>query len=146
MESGEFPQPTLLLANMFAEQVSLSLANIQLRDALRIQSIRDALTGLYNRRYLDEILDRETRRAVRSTQALGILMLDLDHFKKFNDTYGHDAGDTVLRETAAFLLKSVRTEDFVCRFGGEEFIVILPAADLKQPKPGPNESGPSCAS
>jgi diguanylate cyclase (GGDEF)-like protein len=58
-------------------------------------------------------------------------MLDLDHFKKFNDTYGHDAGDTVLRETAAFLLKSVRTEDFVCRFGGEEFIIILPAADLK---------------
>jgi diguanylate cyclase (GGDEF)-like protein len=131
MEPGEFPQPILLFANMFAEQVSLSLANIQLRDALRNQSIRDALTGLYNRRYLDEILGREARRAVRSTQGLGVLMLDLDNFKKFNDTYGHDAGDAVLRETAAFLLKSVRSEDFVCRFGGEEFIVILPAADLK---------------
>jgi len=131
IEPGEFPQPILLFANMFAEQVSLSLANIQLRDALRNQSIRDALTGLYNRRYLDEILGREARRAVRSTQGLGVLMLDLDNFKKFNDTYGHDAGDAVLCETAAFLLKSVRTEDFVCRFGGEEFIVILPAADLK---------------
>jgi diguanylate cyclase (GGDEF)-like protein/PAS domain S-box-containing protein len=131
IEPGELSQPVLLFANMFAEQVRLSLANIQLREALRSQSIRDALTGLYNRRYLDEILERETRRAVRSTQGLGLLMLDLDHFKKFNDTFGHDAGDTVLRETASFLLKSVRTEDFVCRFGGEEFIVILPSADLK---------------
>ena len=68
---------------------------------------------------------------MRSEQSLGMLMLDLDHFKKFNDTYGHDAGDTVLRETAAFLLKSVRAEDFVCRFGGEEFVVILPMADLR---------------
>ena len=62
---------------------------------------------------------------------LGLLMLDLDHFKKFNDTYGHDAGDTVLRETASFLARSVRSEDIVCRFGGEEFVVILPLANLK---------------
>lgn len=131
IEAGELPESVLLLANMFAEQVNLSLANIRLREALRVQSIRDPLTGLYNRRYLEESLERETRRAVRSEQGLGVLMLDLDHFKNFNDTYGHDAGDTVLRETAAFLLKSVRAEDFVCRFGGEEFIIILPAADLK---------------
>jgi diguanylate cyclase (GGDEF)-like protein/PAS domain S-box-containing protein len=131
IEAGELPEAVLLLANMFAEQVNLSLANIRLREALRTQSIRDPLTGLYNRRYLEESLERETRRAVRSEQGLGVLMLDLDHFKQFNDTYGHDAGDTVLRETAAFLLKSVRAEDFVCRFGGEEFIIILPAADLK---------------
>ena len=107
------------------------MANIRLREALRSQSIRDPLTGLYNRRYLEEMLERETRRAVRAEHGLGVLMLDLDHFKKFNDTYGHDAGDTVLRETASFLLKSVRAEDIVCRFGGEEFIVILPVADLK---------------
>ena len=81
----------------FAEQVGLSVANLRLREALRTQSIRDPLTGLYNRRYLEEMLDREVRRAVRSEQSLGILMLDLDHFKKFNDTYGHDAGDAVLR-------------------------------------------------
>jgi diguanylate cyclase (GGDEF)-like protein len=85
---------------------------------------------LYNRRYLTEMLDREIRRAVRAEQSLGILMLDLDHFKKFNDTYGHDAGDTVLREAASFLSKSIRIEDIVCRFGGEEFVVILPTADL----------------
>jgi diguanylate cyclase (GGDEF)-like protein/PAS domain S-box-containing protein len=131
IETGEVPQPVLFTVNMFAEQVGLSVANIRLREALRNQSIRDPLTGLYNRRYLEEMLERETRRAVRSEQGLGVLMLDLDHFKKFNDTYGHDAGDTVLRETASFLLKSVRAEDIVCRFGGEEFLVILPQANLK---------------
>lgn len=115
----------------FAGQVGLSIANIRLREALRMQSVRDALTGLYNRRYLEEVLDRETRRAGRAGQSMGILMLDLDHFKRFNDTYGHDAGDAVLRETAAFLLKNVRAEDFVCRYGGEEFVVILPTADVE---------------
>jgi diguanylate cyclase (GGDEF)-like protein/PAS domain S-box-containing protein len=114
----------------FAGQVGLSVANIRLREALRTQSIKDALTGLYNRRYLEEMLDREIRRAVRASQPLGILMIDIDHFKKFNDTYGHDAGDTVLREAASFLTRSVRVEDIACRFGGEEFVVILPTADL----------------
>jgi diguanylate cyclase (GGDEF)-like protein/PAS domain S-box-containing protein len=114
----------------FAGQVGLSVANIRLREALRTQSIRDPLTGLYNRRYLEEMLDREIRRAVRAEQALGLLMLDLDHFKKFNDTYGHDAGDTVLRHGAALVAKNIRAEDFVCRFGGEEFVVILPTANL----------------
>jgi diguanylate cyclase (GGDEF)-like protein/PAS domain S-box-containing protein len=113
----------------FAAQVGLSVANIRLREALRTQSVRDALTGLYNRRYLEETLEREMRRAARAAQSLGILMIDLDHFKKFNDTYGHDAGDAVLRETGASLSKGIRAEDFVCRFGGEEFVVILPTAD-----------------
>jgi diguanylate cyclase (GGDEF)-like protein/PAS domain S-box-containing protein len=115
----------------FAGQLGLSVANIRLREALRTQSIRDPLTGLYNRRYLQEMLEREIRRAVRSDQALGILMVDIDHFKKFNDTYGHEAGDTVLREAATFLTKNIRAEDIVCRFGGEEFVVILPTASLE---------------
>jgi diguanylate cyclase (GGDEF)-like protein/PAS domain S-box-containing protein len=121
----------LSLKNTFAGQIGLSIANIRLREALRSQSIKDPLTGLYNRRYLTEMLEREIRRAVRSAQGLGILMLDLDHFKKFNDTYGHDAGDTVLREAASFLSKSIRVEDMVCRFGGEEFVIILPTANLE---------------
>jgi len=128
---GALSEAVMLMANMFAEQVGLSVANLRLREALRDQSIRDALTGLFNRRYLEGTLEREIRRAVRSEQILGVLILDLDHFKKFNDTYGHDAGDTVLRETAAFLTKSVRAEDIVCRFGGEEFVIILPLADIK---------------
>lgn len=125
------PESILVLANTFADQVGLSVSNLRLREALRSQSIRDPLTGLFNRRYLEETLEREIRRAVRSEQSLGLLMLDLDHFKSFNDTYGHDAGDTVLREAASFLTKSVRAEDMVCRFGGEEFVIILPMADLK---------------
>jgi diguanylate cyclase (GGDEF)-like protein/PAS domain S-box-containing protein len=118
----------------FAAQLGLSISNIGLREALRTQSIRDPLTGLYNRRYLQEMLEREIRRAVRADQALGLLMLDLDHFKKFNDTYGHEAGDTVLREAATFLMKNIRAEDIVCRYGGEEFVVILPTATLDAAK------------
>jgi diguanylate cyclase (GGDEF)-like protein len=129
-EAPALADSELSLKTTFAGQVGLSVANIRLREALRSQSIKDPLTGLYNRRYLEETLEREIRRAVRSEQALGVLMLDLDHFKKFNDTYGHDAGDTVLRETASFLSKSIRAEDIVCRFGGEEFVVILPTAEL----------------
>jgi diguanylate cyclase (GGDEF)-like protein len=110
----------LSIKTTFAGQVGLSIANIRLREALRTQSVRDALTGL----------EREVRRAARAAQSLGILMIDLDHFKSFNDTYGHDAGDAVLRETGQFLAKGIRAEDFVCRFGGEEFVVLLPTADM----------------
>ena len=127
---AQLSESGLMLASTFAEQIGLSISNLRLREALRNESIRDPLTGLFNRRYLEETLQREIRRSVRSEQSLGVLMLDLDHFKKFNDTYGHDAGDAVLRETATFLSKSVRAEDVVCRFGGEEFVIILPVADL----------------
>ncbi len=126
----DLPEAELSLQTTFAGQVGLSVANIRLREALRSQSIKDPLTGMYNRRFLTEIMDREIRRAVRAEQALGVLMLDLDHFKRFNDTYGHEAGDTVLKETAAFLRKSIRVEDTVCRFGGEEFVIVLPTADV----------------
>ena len=130
-ESASLAEAELSFKTTFAGQVGLSIANINLRDALRIQSIKDTLTGLYNRRYMEEMLDREIRRAARAHQSLGILMLDLDHFKTFNDTYGHDAGDAVLCEAASLLTKSVRAEDTVCRFGGEEFVVLLPTANLQ---------------
>jgi diguanylate cyclase (GGDEF)-like protein/PAS domain S-box-containing protein len=130
-EAPKLDASELSFKTTFAGQVGLSLANIRLREALRTQSVRDALTGLYNRRYLEEVLDREVRRAARAAQSLGILMIDLDHFKNFNDTYGHEAGDAVLRETGQFLAKGIRAEDFVCRFGGEEFVVILPTADVE---------------
>jgi len=130
-ESPSLGEAELSFKTTFAGQVGLSIANINLRDALRVQSIKDTLTGLYNRRYLEEMLEREIRRAARAEQSVAILLLDLDHFKKFNDTYGHDAGDTVLREAASFLTRNVRAEDIVCRFGGEEFVVILPTASLE---------------
>lgn len=106
-------------------------ALFEANERLRHESIHDPLTGLYNRRYLEDVLERETRRAVRAEHGLSVIMVDLDHFKRFNDTYGHDAGDTVLRETAALLLKSVRAEDIVCRYGGEEFTIILPMAAFR---------------
>jgi diguanylate cyclase (GGDEF)-like protein len=130
-EAPELDASEISFKTTFAAQVGLSIANIRLREALRIQSVRDTLTGLYNRRYLEEVLEREVRRAARAAQTLGVLMIDLDHFKKFNDTYGHDAGDAVLREAGALLSKGIRAEDFVCRFGGEEFVVILPTANLE---------------
>jgi diguanylate cyclase (GGDEF)-like protein len=114
-----------------AEQMALSLANLRLRETLRDQSIRDPLTGLFNRRYMEETLERELRRAGRSNRPVAVVMLDLDHFKRFNDNFGHDAGDMMLREVAAFLKANVRAEDVVCRFGGEEFAIILPDATIE---------------
>jgi diguanylate cyclase (GGDEF)-like protein/PAS domain S-box-containing protein len=97
---------------------------------LQEQAIRDPLTGLHNRRYLDETLPRELQRAERAGQPVGIIMLDIDHFKWFNDTYGHDAGDTVLRAVGAFLQQHTRGADIACRYGGEEFTLVLPGASL----------------
>jgi diguanylate cyclase (GGDEF)-like protein len=104
---------------------------LKLQEALRQQSTKDALTGIFNRRYLEESLEREIRRAARVDQPVGVVMFDLDHFKNFNDTFGHEAGDSVLRELGAFLSRNVRAEDIPCRFGGEEFVLILPGATLE---------------
>jgi diguanylate cyclase (GGDEF)-like protein/PAS domain S-box-containing protein len=119
------------LAQTVAEQLSLALANLRLRETLRNQSIRDPLTGLFNRRYLEETLERELHRAARGPYPLGIIMLDLDHFKHFNDTFGHEAGDLVLRELGQLLKSHIRGSDIACRYGGEEFILILPEAPLE---------------
>jgi len=120
-----------LLAATFAEQLALSVSNLKLQEALRQQSRRDALTGLFNRRHLEESLEREMRRGARANQPVAAVMFDLDHFKTFNDTFGHEAGDSVLREIATLLSRSVRAEDIPCRFGGEEFFLILPATSLE---------------
>ncbi len=95
---------------------------------LREQSVRDHLTGLFNRRYMEETLERELLRASRKQLSLGMIMLDVDDFKRFNDTHGHAAGDEILREVGNLLLKHVRGEDVPCRYGGDEFILILPDA------------------
>jgi diguanylate cyclase (GGDEF)-like protein/PAS domain S-box-containing protein len=127
----EISASELSLAGSFAEQTGLSIANIRLREALRSQSIRDALTGLFNRRYLEETLEREIYRTVRANQALSVTMLDVDHFKSFNDTFGHAAGDAVLHEIGVFLLRNTRADDIACRYGGEEFVLIMPNADAE---------------
>ena len=119
------------LATMLAEQVSLALANLDLREQLRSQAIRDQLTGLYNRRFLEDALTRETGRAARSGEPVAVAILDVDHFKRINDTYGHEAGDAVLRELGQVLLKTIRKTDIVGRFGGEEFLMLLPGASVE---------------
>ncbi len=114
-----------MLLNTFSEHISMALSNLRLREVLRNQAIRDPLTGLFNRRYMEETLEREISRALRQRLIVGVIMIDLDHFKLFNDTYGHKAGDVMLKEVGRFLQTNVRKDDIACRYGGEEFIVIM---------------------
>ncbi len=118
------------LAVRLCEQLSLALANVRLRESLRHQAIRDPLTGLFNRRYLEESLTREIARCQRRQQPLAVMMLDVDHFKAFNDRHGHAMGDVALAAFARMLKDKCRAEDIACRYGGEEFTLILPETDL----------------
>jgi diguanylate cyclase (GGDEF)-like protein len=118
------------MAVTFSEQISLAISNIKLRERLRNQSLRDPLTGLYNRRYLEETIERELYRLKRSSSTLAFLMIDVDHFKNFNDTFGHAAGDVVLQSLGTLLNKFLRKEDMHCRIGGEEFAVALADINL----------------
>lgn len=127
----KFDKHKVQVMTEFAEHIALALSNLKLRDALRQQSIRDVLTGLFNRRYMEETLMRELKRAEREQKSVGVIMFDIDHFKQFNDLSGHDGGDALLRELGSFLNKSVRGGDIVCRYGGEEFVVVLPEATLE---------------
>ncbi|MEO6596398.1 MAG: diguanylate cyclase [Planctomycetota bacterium] len=113
------------LAQAAAEQIAGALASAKLHAKLRAEAIRDPLTGLLNRRSFEESLDHEVHRATRRKAQVGVLMIDIDHFKLFNDRFGHAAGDFVLRQLAGLLLQSTRREDFVCRFGGEEIAVVM---------------------
>jgi diguanylate cyclase (GGDEF)-like protein/PAS domain S-box-containing protein len=121
-----FRESNQQLAISVASQIALSLASLQLRETLREQSIRDPLTRLFNRRFLEESLERELQLAKRKKQSIAIIFVDLDHFKRFNDTFGHDAGDMVLQALADLLRAFFRATDICCRFGGEEFAIILP--------------------
>ena len=114
------------LAVAMAEHIAMALSNLKLHETLRSQSIRDPLTGLFNRRFMEESLELELRRAVRNQRPLSVIMLDLDGFKRFNDSHGHDAGDALLRELGALLQGNIRAEDIACRYGGEEFTLIMP--------------------
>ena len=118
------------LAKTVAQNIAMSFANLKLQEELRYQSLCDPLTGLYNRRYLQESLTKEIDRARRKQQFIGIIMVDIDHFKRFNDVYGHSAGDLVLKEVGSYLRSKIRHYDIACRYGGEELVIVMPDASI----------------
>jgi diguanylate cyclase (GGDEF)-like protein/PAS domain S-box-containing protein len=133
-DADKIPHPGVSrkeLAVTVAGHIGLALANLRLRESLRTQSIRDALTGLYNRRYLSEALEREIRRAARTSRQLAVILLDVDNFKGLNDSCGHEAGDSFLRQLGSLLQQRVREEDVACRYGGDEFVIVLTETSLE---------------
>ena len=118
------------LAETVAQNLALSFANLKLQQKLRYQSLRDPLTGLYNRRYLQEAFEKELERASRKQQSVSVMMLDVDYFKRFNDVYGHAAGDLVLSKVGAYISSTIRQYDIACRYGGEELIIVMPDVDI----------------
>lgn len=123
-----------ILITAVTETLALALANIQLRESLRNQSIHDSLTGLYNKRFLSEFFPKAINLAWRNKDNLGVLMMDIDFFKQFNDTYGHEAGDLLLAEIGKFFQNEMRSSDIICRFGGEEFLCVLHHCQLDNAK------------
>lgn len=129
---GTLDEEARFRLGLLAETIALALVNEDLRKRLREQSVRDPLTQLFNRRYLEESLGLEAARAARAGTPLSVIMTDVDHFKRFNDTFGHTAGDHVLQAVAAHLRAQFRDGDLVCRYGGEEFTIIAPGATAEQ--------------
>ena len=119
------------LATALADSMSLSLSSLTLRERLQTQALRDALTGLYNRRYMEDAVERYADQAKRTKSPLSLIMIDLDHFKKLNDEHGHALGDAVLAEAASSILAAIRPCDIACRYGGEELVIILPDCSLE---------------
>ncbi len=120
------------IAGALADAMSLALSSISLREKLRNQALRDPLTGLYNRRFMEEMLERMTHDAERRRAPLSAVMIDLDHFKKLNDQHGHAMGDAVLRQVASVIIAKLRVTDVACRYGGEEIALLMPDCSLDQ--------------
>lgn len=131
-DGGELPRRSsesrVRLVSMAADNLAMALVSLKLREALRRQSVRDPLTRLFNRRYLEETMLRELSTCKRGDRQLGLVMIDIDHFKEYNDKHGHDAGDFVLVEMADIVRGKLRSMDIPCRYGGEELVLVMPGA------------------
>jgi diguanylate cyclase (GGDEF)-like protein/PAS domain S-box-containing protein len=125
------PEAWARLLGTVADQLALSLMNISLSEAIREHATRDPLTSLYNRQYMNETMEREFLRAGRRKDTIGVIMFDIDFFKQYNDTHGHMAGDALLETLGSYLKTKTRGEDVVCRFGGDEFVIIMPGANIE---------------
>ncbi len=125
-QTSDFLKQRWQMALLCAEQISLALANVQLRQELMERSVRDPLTGLWNRRWLLETAYKELKFAEKKRHPMSVLSLDVDHFKKFNDHHGHDAGDMILRALGNTMLEFFQTNASACRMGGEEFLILCP--------------------
>ncbi len=131
-QSNAFDAEDLQFFSVIGYQMAATLKHFQRFSSIKTIAIYDSLTNLYNRRYFEERLTGETQRAFYGGTSLSLIMIDIDHFKKINDTFGHTEGDKVLQEIASLLKNSVRKKDTVARYGGEEFVLILPEAGLEE--------------
>jgi diguanylate cyclase (GGDEF)-like protein len=113
------------------DTIALTLANLRVHEQMREEAQRDGLTGCFNRRHFERALERELARALEQERPLSVVLVDIDHFKRFNDSHGHAAGDAVLRQVAVALAERCRGSDVICRFGGEEFVVLLPECGIE---------------
>lgn len=125
------PAAVDLFAKPFADQLALGLVALQLQESLHSRAVRDSLTGLYNRRHMEEVLRTQVERIGRGGASFAVILADVDHFKRFNDTFGHAAGDALLQQVARLMESVFREGDVVCRYGGEEFLIVLPGATLE---------------
>jgi len=119
------------IAAPLSEYLSLAIANLKLRETLKYQSIKDPLTGLFNRRFMIESFNREIARATRKQTKISLVMIDIDHFKNFNDSWGHAAGDELLIQLGKLFKESIRECDIACRYGGEEFVILMAESNIE---------------
>jgi diguanylate cyclase (GGDEF)-like protein len=131
VNDGPLPEAKEELAIAMAEHVAMAISNLRLHETLRNQSIRDSLTGLFNRSFMEESLELELRRAIRSQHPLSIIMLSLDRFQQLSDSFGVDAGDSILKDASALLQTNVRKGDIACRYGNHSFVLIMPQSSFE---------------